>query len=133
MHMATPQHVAVGIGQALKSFSGKFCCRRAERLRKIRRCTYENHGGDSIGLHGGDVKQSFCAHAHADGLGSRDSKMIEQRQEIPRTLAECEALGGIRGSAVPAQIWHYNAIAVRIRSKNVAPIVADTHASVQKQ
>src|SRR4030095_1188739 len=104
-----------------------------ERRRKIRRCTYENHGCDSIGLHGGDVKQSFCAHAHADGLGSRDSKMVEQCQDIPRTLAECEALGGIRRAPVPAEIWHYDAIAVRIRGKDVAPIVADTHASVQKQ
>jgi hypothetical protein len=50
------------------------------------------------------VKQSFCAHAHADGLGTRDSKIIEQCNEIPRTLAECEALGGIRGPPVPAQI-----------------------------
>jgi len=79
------------------------------------------------------VKQSFSAHAHADGLGTRDSKMIEQRQEISPTLAECEALRGIRGPPVPAQIGHYDAIAVRIRGKDVAPIVADTHASVQKQ
>ena len=133
MDMATPQHVAFGIGHALKGFSRELRGRSAERLRKIRRCTYENHGCDSIGLHCGDVKQSFCAHAHADGLGPRDSKMVEQRQDIPPTLAECEALGGIRGPPVPAQIRHYDAIAVRISGKDVAPIVADTHASVQKQ
>src|SRR5205823_10322409 len=42
MDMATPQHVAFGIGQALKGFSGELRGRSAERLRKIRRCTYEN-------------------------------------------------------------------------------------------
>ena len=124
---------SVGIGQALKGFSGELRRRSAERLRKIRRCTYENHGYDSIGLHGGDMKQSFSAHAHADGLGPRDSKMVEQRQEIPPTFAECEALGGIRGPPVPAQIGYYDTIAVRISGKDVAPIVADTHASVQKE
>jgi hypothetical protein len=41
MNMATPQHVAVGIEQALKGFSGELRRRTAERLRKIRRCTYE--------------------------------------------------------------------------------------------
>jgi hypothetical protein len=79
------------------------------------------------------VKQSFSAHAHANGLGPRDLKMVEQRQDIPPTLSECEALGGIRGPSVPAQIGHYDAVAVRISGKDVAPIVADTHASVQEQ
>jgi hypothetical protein len=59
--------------------------------------------------------------------------MVEQRQDIPPTLSECEALRWIRGPPVPAQIGHYDTIAVRISGKDVAPIVADTHASVQEQ
>ncbi len=59
--------------------------------------------------------------------------MVEQRQEIPPTLAECETLGGIRGPPVPVQIGYYDAIAVRISGKDVMPIVANTHASVREQ
>jgi hypothetical protein len=34
---------------------------------------------------------------------------------------------------MPAQIGHYDAIAVKISGKDLAPIVADTRASVEKQ
>jgi len=79
------------------------------------------------------MQQSLRSHAHANRLGDRDLKMIKQCDDIVRALFECKALGWIGRSPMPAQIGHDDSIALRVGRKNVFPIAANTHASVQEQ